>query len=70
MNYAGLKDDILTMLAGGKVRVNMNSFQNDFSTVASKDEALTAFIHLGYLGYDADGEDKKHHTCVIEEWIE
>ena len=54
MNYAGLKDDIMTMLAGGKVRVNTNSFQNDFSTVASKDDALTALIHLGYLGYDAE----------------
>ena len=54
LNYEGLKDDILTMLAGGKVRVNTNSFQNDFSTVASKDDALTALIHLGYLGYDAD----------------
>ena len=54
MNYAGLKDDVMTMLAGGKVRVNTNSFQNDFSTVASKDDVLTALIHLGYLGYDAD----------------
>lgn len=54
MNYAGLKDDVMTMLTGGKVRVNTNSFQNDFSTVASKDDALTALIHLGYLGYDAD----------------
>ena len=54
MNYEGLKDDIMTMLAGGKVRVNTNSFQNDFSTVASKDDALTALIHLGYLGYDAE----------------
>ena len=54
MIYDGLKDDIMTMLAGGKVRVNTNSFQNDFSTVASKDDALTALIHLGYLGYDAE----------------
>ena len=54
MNYAGLKNDVMTMLAGGKVRVNTNTFQNDFSTVASKDEALTALLHLGYLGYDAD----------------
>ena len=54
MNYAGLKDDVMTMLAGGKVRVNPNTFKNDFSTIASKDDALTALIHLGYLGYDAD----------------
>ena len=54
MNYTGLKDDIMTMLSGGKVRVNTNTFQNDFSTVASKDDALTALLHLGYLGYDAE----------------
>ena len=54
MNYAGLKDDIMTMLAGGKVRVNPYTFQNDFSTIASKDDALTALIHLGYLGYNLD----------------
>ena len=54
MNYEGLKNDILKMLAGGKVRLNVNTFKNDLSTVASKDDALTALIHLGYLGYDAD----------------
>ena len=54
MNYEGLKDDIMTMLAGGRVSVNTSSFQNDLSTVASKDDALTALIHLGYLAYDAD----------------
>ena len=54
MNYAGLKDDIMTMLAGGKVMVDTRSFQNDLSDIHSKDDALTALIHLGYLGYDAD----------------
>ena len=53
MNYDGLKDDVLAMLAGEKVRVNVNTFQNDLTTVASKDDALTALIHLGYLAYDA-----------------
>ena len=54
MNYAGLKDDIMTMLAGGKVMVDTRSFQNDLSDIHSKDDAFTALIHLGYLGYDAD----------------
>ena len=52
MNYAGLKDDIMTMLAGGKVPVNTDTFQNDLFTISSKDDTLTALIHLGYLGYD------------------
>ena len=54
MNYEGLKDDVLAMLGGGRVHVNTNTFQNDFSTVATKDDALTALIHMGYLGYDAE----------------
>ena len=62
MNYEGLKDDIMTMVAGGKVRVNTNTFNNDFSTISSKDEALTALIHLGYLGFDAERK-KASYLC-------
>ena len=54
MNYDGIKDDIMTMLSGGKVMVETEGFQNDFSEICSKDDSLTALIHLGYLGYDAD----------------
>ena len=54
MNYEGLKDDIMTMLSGEKVLVETESFQNDLSVIHSKDDALTALIHLGYLGYDND----------------
>ena len=54
MNYAGLKDDIMTMMSGGKVMVDPRGFQNDLSEIHSKDDALTALIYLGYLGYDAD----------------
>ncbi len=54
MNYAGLKDDVMTMIEGGKVMVETDAFQNDLSDIRSKDDALTALIHLGYLGYDAD----------------
>ena len=52
MNYEGLKDDVMTMLSGGEVMVETESFQNDLSEIYSKDDALTALIHLGYLGYD------------------
>lgn len=54
MNFAGLKDDIVKMLSGGKVRVNTDNFQNDLSIINRKDDALTALIHLGYLGYNAE----------------
>ena len=52
MNYEGLKDDVILMLAGGRCKVNPTKFQNDMSIIRSKDDALTVLIHLGYLSYD------------------
>ena len=52
MNYEGLKDDIITMLAGGRCYVDPTGFQNDMSVVRSKDDVLTVLIHLGYLSYN------------------
>ncbi|MDO5151383.1 MAG: AAA family ATPase [Oscillospiraceae bacterium] len=54
LNFDGLKEDVITMLSGGKVDVNTNTFKNDLSVIGTKNEALTALIHLGYLGYDAE----------------
>ena len=52
MNFAGLRTAIIDMLAGNSVAVNTNFFQNDMISFASKDDILTALIHLGYLSYD------------------
>ncbi len=51
MDFDGLKAAIIEMLSGGYVKVNVNSFQNDMVSFASKDDVLTYLIHLGYLGY-------------------
>ena len=52
MNFEGLKDDVIQMLAGGRCKVNPTKFQNDMSIIRSKDDVLTVLIHLGYLSYD------------------
>ena len=54
LNYDGLKDDIMTIVKGGRVPVNVKLFKNDLTEIHSKDDAMTALIHLGYLGYDAE----------------
>ena len=54
MNYDGLRADIVRMLGGANVRVNILSFQNDMRTFKTKDDVLTLLIHLGYLGYDVN----------------
>lgn len=54
MNFDGLKKDVMTMVTGGSVPVNVDKFQNDLSIIKSKDDVLTALIHLGYLAYDVE----------------
>ena len=52
MNFDGLKDDVISMIAGEKIPVNTGSFTNDMTTFRTEDDVLTLLIHLGYLGYD------------------
>ncbi|MCC8101939.1 MAG: ATP-binding protein [Clostridiales bacterium] len=52
MNKDGLKDAIVLMLGGQRVRIDINTFQNDITSFDSKDDVLTLLIHLGYLAYD------------------
>jgi len=60
MNFEGLKDDIILMLAGGRCKVKPTKFQNDMAIINSKDDVLTVLIHLGYLSYI-----KKQQECYI-----
>ena len=60
MNYDGLKDDIIAMLAGERRPVNPVGFKNDTSIILSRDDVLTVLIHLGYLTYD-----RVHQECNI-----
>jgi hypothetical protein len=56
MDFKGLKDSVVQLLAGGKIRIDVNTFSNDMVTFASSDDVLTLLVHLGYLGYDAETE--------------
>ncbi len=53
MNFDGLKDSIIYMLAGERCKLNPNTFQNDFVNFRQKDDILTLLVHLGYLAYDS-----------------
>ena len=52
MNFDGLKTDVISMLAGASVEVDVSCFQNDIVNFTNKDDVLTYLIHLGYLAYD------------------
>ena len=49
MNMEGLRDDIVKLIAGEDVVVNVAKFQNDMVTFKTKNDVLTLLIHLGYL---------------------
>ena len=54
LNLNGIRETVIELLGGTRCSVNVSRFENDISSIKSKDEALTLLIHLGYLGYDCE----------------
>ena len=52
MDFEGLQGDVLRAIGGEELRLNPDKFQNDMTSIASRDDALTLLVHLGYLCYD------------------
>ena len=57
IDYEGLKEDMVDMLTGQKVKVVPETFQNDLHDIRSRDDVLTVLIHLGYLSFDFDARE-------------
>lgn len=57
MNYEGLRDAVISMMAGNRVRIDTSSFSNDMSTFHNADDIMTLLIHLGYLAYDIESSE-------------
>lgn len=54
MNEDGLKEAVVQMIGGAHVKVDVATFQNDMTTIRSRDDVLTLLVHLGYLAYDSE----------------
>ena len=69
MDFNGIKSDVIRMVSGESISVNVSKFTNS-RVLNSKDDVFTALIHLGYLGYRYSEQ-----TCFIpnyelmKEWI-
>ena len=70
MDFEGIRQDVVAMISGESVEVDVDSFLNTLDKFESKDDVFTYLIHLGYLNYNF--EDK---TCRIpneevrQEWV-
>ena len=70
MNYDGLKDNIIKMLAGERCPINPRNFKNDMTSFSQKDDVFTLMVHLGYLGYDKQrGEVYIPNQEIADEFI-
>ena len=57
LNFDGLQDTIIRLLAGERHKVDISNFANDMVTFQSADDVLTLLIHLGYLTYDLETKE-------------
>ena len=70
MDFEGIRQDVVCMISGKSVAVDVESFRNTMDCFETKDDVFTYLIHLGYLSYNS--EEK---TCNIpneevrQEWI-
>ena len=52
MDYDGLKEAIMGLMANAPKMIDTGNFTNDMTTFHDMDDVLTLLVHLGYLGYD------------------
>lgn len=52
LNLDGLKEAVVQMIGGARQPIDTGVFQNDMTSISSRDDVLTLLVHLGYLAYD------------------
>ena len=70
MNFEGIRDDVVTMIGGGRVDVDVTLYFNTMTDFRGKDDVFTYLIHLGYLAYDVDGQQCFIPNAEVRsEWV-
>lgn len=64
INLDGIKEALMQMLGGNKCKIDTGTFQNDMTTIKSRDDVFTLLVHLGYLAYD--GQEKAVYIPNME----
>ena len=52
MDLDGLHAKVVELVGGGRVEIDMRTYDNDMTTFNRADDVLTLLVHLGYLAYD------------------
>ena len=69
-NFEGTKEDVIRMLSGECVDVNVTRYMNTMKSFNTKSDIFTYLIHLGYLAYDrVDKTCRIPNKEVRQEWF-
>lgn len=69
-NFKGIKDDIIKMLSGESVDVNVTRYINTMDSFVDKADVFTYLIHLGYLAFNIeDGTCRIPNREIRTEWV-
>ena len=49
-DFAGLKEDIISLIEGDEITFSCGNFQNDMVTIKNKNDVFSLLVCLGYLG--------------------
>ena len=69
-NFEGTKDDVIRMLSGENVDVNVTRYLNTMNSFTTKSDLFTYLIHTGYLAYNyEEGTCRIPNREVRGEWF-
>lgn len=69
LDMDGLRTDVVRLIAGDRIPVNVAKFQNDMTTFATADDVLTLLVHLGYLTYSLPNNPTEGPANLGLAWI-
>ena len=67
MNFDGMREKIVRMIAGESIKINVGKFQNDMTTFHSADDVMTLLVHLGYLTYDFNSAEVRIPNSEVQQ---
>ena len=65
MNFEGIRDDLLNLLAGKEVSFDCSTFQNDMVSIKYKDDVFCLLVCLGYLGCKDKNNKKESKLAYV-----
>ena len=69
-NFEGVRDDVVRMIAGECVNVNVTRYTNTMTDFHNRSDVFTYLCHIGYLAYDLEEKNCRIPNKEVRmEWL-